>query len=156
MVSTTGRHRVWTFMACLDRGPDNVGWAGRMMTLTKHSPYVVFWTTWCMLHGSHLCAKNVLQTFDSWNWASLEGDEFWSGCCYFSATATVLNTSLSPSIHQRLQRAVVGIVPEDRAGSCFRRIPGRALRGRWASIDTAEDVILHEAMHLGPCFTEAL
>eukprot|EP00959_Pyramimonas_sp_CCMP1952_P159015 3325350-Pyramimonas_sp.AAC.1 len=140
------KKQVCCLCCVLDKGPDNQGWCNRIVGMSSPKPYFIVWVTWCFMHSAHLICKSVIATLDGWEWG--EATE-WNGPKYFSSIATVINTWRSPLMPKKLKRAVQHLLPPSQVGSCFRRLPGRALRGRWGSCDSGEEIIISSEAYLG-------
>ncbi len=136
----------------LDAGPDNTGAARRIKHKLRTVANVIVHVTWCFMHQLQLICKTILAVLDAFRWK----DVFFP-CNYFASVATVANVWRGPGVAASLRSACARQTQsESVARQAFGKMPGRCLRGRWASIDSVEVLIIAAMRYLGPCLAEAL
>ena len=88
----------------LDKGPDNVGLAGRVRNAVRPIPNVSFTIRWCTFHSCQLVCLGFYETMNNWEWDST-GVEILEECetpisdpLYLSCVKTCANTLRSQGI----------------------------------------------------------
>ena len=119
----------------LGKGPDNVGMTACLRHHLRQSCSVMFMSSWCQIHQSHLIVKSMLLSMGASGWASE-----WP-VNYYSGVAIIANlwrgTGMSPKIRDNAATLWSGII----AASYFTKLLGRPLRGRWGSTDSIEGIL---------------
>ena len=118
------------FIFGLDNGPDNVGAMKRVRGACKQNGHVMFAVVWCTFHQSHLIVKNHLTAMQSHQITGYEIDTN-----YFTLITSIIHVWRSTGMHEKLKASAMA---EFGDASCFARLPGRPLRGRWGAIEDAE------------------
>lgn len=115
------------FVVTTDAGTDQVGCHKLMVSEAAADPHT--WIVWnfCFQHQLHLIVKSQLAGMGS----------------YFSTIAKMTNTWRASMNAQRIFRVWKRLYGEARAKKVAGRLPPRALRGRWGSIDDVETFFLH-------------
>ena len=136
-------NRMSTYIIGGDGGSENPGCFRRVAASVKATPNVSVTLMVCMFHSVHLIVAAMLKVFDT-----LEGN-LAHAKPYFSSLATIVNVMRSTGVPTKIRQVVADLFPTC-AG--FRQLPGRCLRGRWGSVDSAETYIRNVAHEIGDVF----
>ena len=132
----------------VDAGGDNQSLLKRVGMDLTGATSVCYIAVFCFLHQIHLISKAVLKILDEWQWS---GDVSLP-TTYFSGIATIANTWRSTGNASKIRVEAARLFGEDTSDAYFKGPPGRCLRGRWLSVDSAEKVVASGAAHVGKLF----
>ena len=138
-----------------DGGPGNIYGTRRICERLKGDYWVMMTIILCFMHQHHLIIAALLVTIDHWDFGP-EFEQRTLNPLYFSAVATISNTWRSAGLPHKLYTAAIDIAGALAASRYFKKIPGRALRGRWGSIDAVEALYMHCQAFLFKVFQKVL
>ena len=122
------------FLFGLDNGPDNVGMLKRIRAACKGHRQCMYAVIWCTCHQNHLIVKGHLTAMQT---QQVTGYEL--SCNYFTAITSIVHVWRSSGMQDKLAAASL---EQFDTSVCFKRLPGRPLRGRWGAIEDAEKCIV--------------
>lgn len=111
-----------------DDGPDQRGSEKLICSMVAKQPCVLFCRFKCILHQLHLIVGKQLKRLNAYG--------------YYSKLAMVINTWRSCGMPHKVYKTYVEKHGEKRARTVVKRLPPRALRGRWGSISASEAFLL--------------
>ena len=131
----------------LDQGPDNQGMVKMVQSMLAQVPRVMMLVVYCCLHQYHLVVKNVLAFLDSFSF-----DDAPFTTQYFSGISAVSNCWRSPGHPVKIRDKACELLGDLAGMSIAGKVPGRAQRGRWGSIDNFEALIDKGGLDLSRVF----
>ena len=134
--------RTVVYAFVMDQGPDNQGATRFIKQLLVDKPSTMMLTVWCFMHQYHLIVKNLLVMLDKHRWSGSPINTE-----YFSLLSAVSNCWRSPGNPTKIYNKTCEKFG-DLAGKLYAKtVPGKAVRGRWGSIDNLE-ALLDRGSHI--------
>lgn len=99
----------------------------------------MFFGVYCFPHQCHLMTLSLLKVLARWSWEEPERE---LPVRYFNGVVSIANVWRATGAPAKIVRAAVRLFGDDVAHDCFRKVPGRCLRGRWLSIDSVGSAIV--------------
>ena len=143
--------RVTAYLFGLDAGPDNQGMMRRILARVKMIPQIFIWVSFCIFHQCHLIVKYLLKTLENFEWP----EKYALPKGYFSMLGTLANTWRSTGNPTKIQNAASSVHDDSVMLKFFKNIPGRALKGRWGSIESIEKIIFLARSYIGAVMEKA-
>ena len=111
------------FVFGLDKGPENLGFAPKLIAEIQHVDNICAAINFCFPHQFRLVAEDQLEHLDSWKWGDADGDDAYAfGGKYTGCVKTISNTWRSPGTHMKLRRTVTDIFGDEVADTFFRKL----------------------------------
>ena len=119
-----------------DQGSENQACSKKIASYVASYLHVWCVFVFCFFHQWQLIIGPYIKLLESWEWTTPD-----MSVPYYSALATICNTWRSVGNPNRIYLSVCGQFG-DAAGLLYaKKLPGRAVRSRWGSIDAVERVL---------------
>jgi len=132
-----------------DAGGENIGMLPMIRMSLWPTIFVMYSWIFCFMHQGHLLCKNIITVLDRWSW---DGDEDRLPCPYYTGVSSISGLWRRAGHPAKILNAACELFSQVVSERYFSRVPGRVLRGRWLSIEEAEQLIILALQYIGQVF----